>query len=205
MTAPTHRVFAVGWVLIGNMILYSLNVSPINYYISMIIMLQIGKYGALFPDIDHSWQNVKEKTAPNFIINNIIHLTGGKHRSWQTHSLDIAILSTIIGYNIPIYLYNIQKIDSLNREILSIVIIGFCIGWLSHLFSDMLTSAGVRITAFSKRKIALVPKQLFGLRFNTGNQWEGFVYQSIKILNLVIGIIAIAYPLLRPYIILSIN
>lgn len=205
MTAPTHRVFAVGWVLIGNMILYSLNVSPINYYISMIIMLQIGKYGALFPDIDHSWQNVKEKTAPNFIINKIIHLTGGKHRSWQTHSLDIVILSTIIGYNIPIYLYNTQKIDSLNREILSIVIIGFCTGWLSHLFSDMLTSAGVRITAFSKRKIALVPKQLFGLRFNTGNQWEGFVYQSIKILNLVIGIIAIAYPLLRPYIILSIN
>lgn len=205
MTAPTHRVFAVGWVLIGNMILYSLNVSPINYYISMIIMLQIGKYGALFPDIDHSWQNVKEKTAPNFIINKIIHLTGGKHRSWQTHSLDIAILSTIIGYNIPIYLYNIQKIDSLNREILSIVIIGFCIGWLSHLFSDMLTLAGVRITAFSKRKIALVPKQLFRLRFNTGNQWEGFVYQSIKILNLVIGIIAIAYPLIRPYIILSIN
>lgn len=196
MTYATHRVFAVGWVLLGGMLLYNLGVTQVNYYLAMIIMLQAGKYGALFPDIDHSWENVKEKTVPNLIINKIIHLTGGKHRSWQTHSIDIALIVSLISCKLPNYLYEKQILTLVNKEVLSILMIGFSIGWLSHIVSDMLTSTGVRITFLNKKKIALVPKQLFGLRFNTGHQWEGFVYSVTKGLNIVIGIAAILYPYL---------
>lgn len=196
MTFQTHRVFAIGWVVIGNILLHNTGVTHINYYISLIIMLQIGKYGALFPDIDHNWQNVKEKTAPNYIINKLIHLTGGKHRSWQTHSIDIALLITFLAYTLPIKLLQFGIINEVNKEVLTIVLFGFSIGWLSHLFSDMLTSAGVRLLCFNKKKIALVPKQFMGLRFNTGNEWENFVYQVTRKINIPIGLLAIAYPLI---------
>jgi membrane-bound metal-dependent hydrolase YbcI (DUF457 family) len=167
--------------------------TEVNYYLAMIIMLQFGKYGALFPDIDHSWQNVKEKTVPNMIVNKLIHLTGGKHRSWQTHSIDIALVVTVISFTLPDILLKNGLITEVNMEVLGLVLVGFSLGWLSHLFSDMLTSAGVRVLCYSKKKVALVPKELFGIRFNTGHDWENWVYKVTRVLNVFIGIISILY------------
>lgn len=194
MTFPTHRAFAIGWVLLGSMFLYANGMTEINYFLAMIIMLQIGKYGALFPDIDHNWKNVKDKTVPNWVINKIIHITGGKHRSWQTHSLDIALVFTFFSATLPQTLLEMGKISEVNEEVLKIVMLSFSLGWLSHLFSDMLTSAGVRLLFWKNKKIALVPKELFGIRFNTGNEWENFVYKTTKVINFIIGLIAILYP-----------
>ena len=123
MTFPTHRAFAIGWVLIGNLMLYINGMTEINYYLALVIMLQIGKYGALFPDIDHLWQNVKEKTVSNFIINKLIHLTGGKHRSWQTHSIDIVAVVTFLSFTLPNWLYKTERISKVNMEVLSIILI----------------------------------------------------------------------------------
>lgn len=194
MTYPTHRAFAVCWVLLGNIVLYNLGMTEINYYLALIVMLQIGKYGALFPDIDHKWEYVKDKTLVNKIINKFIHATGGKHRSWQTHSIDIALICTVVSYILPKGLYDRGIINPVNKELLHIVMVGFCLGWLSHLFSDMLTSAGVRITHVTDIKVALVPKSIGKLRFNTGNEWEQFVLRVTRILNIGIGIISIIYP-----------
>lgn len=197
MTYQTHRAFAVGWVMIGNIILYSKGLTEINYYLALIIMLQLGKCGALFPDVDHNWNNVKEKTMPNLIINKIIHLTGGKHRSWQTHSIDITAIFTVVAFILPNKLYEQQILTEVNREVLSIILIGFSMGWISHLFSDMLTSSGVYLFCFNKRKFALVPKKLFGIKFKTGEEWEQFVFSLTRILNMVIGIACLVYPVLQ--------
>ena len=59
----------------------------------------------------------------------------------------------------------------------------------------MFTSAGVRLICFSKFKVALVPKQLGKLKFNTGNEWEQFCFKSTRIINFGLGIISILYPL----------
>ena len=197
MTYQTHRAFAVGWVMIGNLILYSKGLTEINYYLALIIMLQVGKCGALFPDVDHSWNNVKEKTMPNLIVNKLIHLTGGKHRSWQTHSIDIVAIFTVIAFMLPTKLYELGKITTVNREVLSIILIGFSMGWISHIFSDMLTSAGVRLFCVSRSKVALVPKQLFGMKFKTGEDWEKFVFSLTRMLNIVIGLACLVYPVIE--------
>ena len=89
MTYPTHRQYAICFAFLTSMLVYKYSLSEINYYLALPIILMASKYGALFPDLDHIWQNVKEKTVPNWIINKLIHITGGKHRSWQTHSIDI--------------------------------------------------------------------------------------------------------------------
>ena len=73
MTYRTHREFAVCFVIIANFLVYKLHLSQTGYYVNLIVMLVCGKQGALFPDVDHIWQNVKEKTTINFVINKIIH------------------------------------------------------------------------------------------------------------------------------------
>lgn len=199
MTYATHKSFAVGWMLLANVALYEMGATEINYYLSMIIMLEFGKAGALFPDVDHHWNNVKEKNVPNFIVNKLIHCTGGRHRSWQTHSLDIGIVASILAFLVPYHLYCDGYIDVISKEVLSIVMVGFCMGWISHLVSDMLTYVGIRLLCFRNKRFALVPKQLFGIKFKTGEEWEKTVYKISRYCNIIIGIFVILYPKIRVY------
>lgn len=194
MTGPTHKAYSVTFAFITAMLFYKLGVTEINYYFALIILLMSSKHGAKFPDVDHHWKNVGDKTVPNKIINTIIRATGGKHRSWQTHSWDICLVFTIASYQIPRALYNTGKISNVNKEVMNIILLGFASGWISHMISDMLTSAGVQVLCFSKKKIALVPKSIGKLRFNTGNEWEAFNYKTIKIINIILGLTCLIYP-----------
>ena len=103
MTAPTHRQYSICFALIANMLLYIYGITEINYYLALPIMLMASRSGALFPDVDHNWQNVKDKTVVNWFINKLIHITGGKHRSWQTHSIDIVVIFCFLSYILPNY------------------------------------------------------------------------------------------------------
>ena len=194
MTGPTHKQYAICFAFIANALLYVYGVTEINYYLSLPIMLLLGKHGALFPDIDHTWKNVKEKTIPNKIINTLIHITGGKHRSWQTHSIDIVCWFLLASYFLPNFLYQKGLVSLTNKEVLSIIMLGSSSGWVSHILSDMLTSAGVKLFCFSKFKVALVPKNIGKLRFNTGNEWESFCYKTTKQINIILGMACLLFP-----------
>lgn len=196
MTGPTHKQYSVCFACLTMMLFYRLGITEINYYLALIIVMMTSKVGALFPDLDHDWSNIGNKTVPNKIINTLIHITGGKHRSWQTHSIDICTWFIIIAYFLPRYLYNKGFLSVINKEVLSILMLGFASGWISHLASDMLTSAGVRLICFINKKVRLVPKKIGSLRFNTGHEWEAFNYKVIKILNVFLGIICMIYPLI---------
>lgn len=191
MTAATHRRFSVCFALIGAMFI---EFSSVNYYLSLIILLAFSRTGGLFPDVDHQWSKVKEKTVFNWIVNKFIHLTKGHHRSWQTHSWDIVIVFVAISFMLPTWLLNEGIINAIDKEILTLVLCGFSLGWLSHLFSDMLNHVGVRIVCWSNKKVKFVPKQLFGMKFTTGDDWEIFVNKFQKYLNFVIGIMVLIYP-----------
>lgn len=196
MTGPTHRQYSISFACLAAMLIFKLGISEINYYFALPILLMASKSGALFPDVDHNWENVHDKTVINKIINTLIHVTKGKHRSWQTHSIDICLWSTFLGYLIPLRLYNVGILSSTNKEVITLLLLGFNSGWISHLFSDMLTSAGVRLFFFSKFKVKLVPKKIGKLKFNTGEQWENFNYKVMKIINKVLGVVCIMYPLI---------
>ena len=194
MTGPTHKKYCILFAFIATIVLYELNITHINYYLVLIIVLAISKTGALFPDVDHTWSNVHDKTVPNKIINTIIHMTGGKHRSWQTHSIDICAVFTLASYILPHKLHEYGILSALNTEVMCIIMLAFASGWISHLFSDMLTSAGVRIVCFSKVILRLVPKKIGNFRFNTGNEWEKFNFNVIDKINKVAGFICVIYP-----------
>lgn len=194
MTGPTHRQYSVLFACLTLMLFYSFNVIDIEYYVMIPTVLAISKAGALFPDVDHDWHNVHDKTVTNKIINIIIHATGGKHRSWQTHSIDICLWFTLISYIAPVVLRDNGIINQASYGVLSLTLLSFASGWISHLFADMMTSAGVRIFCFWKFKPRLVPKKLGNFRFNTGHEWEKFNYTAVKILNIPLGIIVLIYP-----------
>lgn len=197
MTYPTHRQYAISFSFITAMLIYKLSISQVNYYLALEIIILTAKYGALFPDIDHNWANVKEKTVPNWIINKLIHITGGKHRSWQTHSIDILVISSVIVLSLPSILYNKQYITEVNKEIATIILVGFFSGWVSHLIADMMTSAGVRLFCWNKKLIIkLVPKSIGKLKFNTGNEWEDFVFKTVKLINIGLGLACLLYPII---------
>lgn len=154
MTYRTHKEFAIGFVLLANMLFYTFNITDTNYFVCMIVMYLAGRQGALFPDVDHFWKNVKEKTPVNWVINKIIHITGGKHRSRHTHSWDICLVSWLVA----IYLNN-KYLTGNSQAMMFILILGFWCGWISHLISDMLTSDGVYLFCWRKKRTAIVPKQ----------------------------------------------
>ena len=180
--------------IVGCMYMYTKGMQNINYYLALIITIQFSKLGGLFPDVDHHWQNVKDKNAVNWVINKLIHITGGKHRSWQTHSIDITILYTILSFILPNMLLEKQIIGAVDKEILGVIMVGFALGWLSHIIADMLNGTGVRLVCWNKKHVALVPHSLLGLKFKTGESWEGFVSTTTQVLNIIVGIISIMYP-----------
>lgn len=193
MTAPTHRRFGICFALLGALFL---NLTSINYYLMVILLYTFSQVGAKFPDVDHHWQNVKDKTVVNWFINKFIRLTGGKHRSWHTHSIDIALVSTLIGFLLTDLAYDLKFISLVDRELIVAIWLGFCLGWLSHLFADMLNYAGVRLTCFSNKKVRLVPKNLFSMRFKTGEEWETYVELFQKYVNIILGFVVLIYPLI---------
>lgn len=195
MTGPTHKQYSVSLAYLTVILIYMLDMTQINYYLALMIVLMISKLGALFPDLDHDWSNIGNKTVTTKVINTLIHVTGGKHRSWQTHSIDICAVFTVGAYLLPRYLYSKSILSEIDKEVLSILMIGFASGWISHMFSDMLTSAGVRVVFFINKKVSLVPKKIGSLKFNTGHEWEAFNYKFIKLLNILLGIVCITYPL----------
>lgn len=195
MTGPTHKQYSVSLAYLTVILIYMLDMTQINYYLALMIVLMTSKLGALFPDLDHDWSNIGNKTVTTKVINTLIHVTGGKHRSWQTHSIDICAIFTVGAYLLPRYLYSKCILSEIDKEVLSILMIGFASGWISHMFSDMLTSAGVRVVFFINKKVSLVPKKIGSLKFNTGHEWEAFNYKFIKLLNILLGIVCITYPL----------
>jgi membrane-bound metal-dependent hydrolase YbcI (DUF457 family) len=206
MTGPTHRQYSICFAALTIMLLYMIGMTTlsltegVNYYFTIPIILMSAKSGALFPDVDHYWENVHDKTVVNKIINVIIHATGGKHRSWQTHSIDICTVFTTASCIVPNEMYKRGLMSDVNKQIITILLLGFASGWISHLFSDMLTSAGVKVFFFLKFKIKLVPKKIFNFRFNTGGDWEKFNFKVVRLINIILGICCLAYPVLSEYI-----
>lgn len=200
MTGPTHKQYSICFAYLTAILFFNLGITHINYYLALPIILATSKSGALFPDVDHTWKNVHDKTTINRIINFIIHATKGKHRSWQTHSIDICLVFTILSYTIPNKLCNNGSISEVNKEVMILLALGFASGWISHLFSDMLTSAGVRLFCWNDKIIVkLVPKKIGKLRFNTGNEWEAFNIKVMMKINKVLGVISVAYPIVLKY------
>jgi len=196
LTKVTHKQYSICFAYIAAIMMLDTGANRVNYYLSLPILLMAAEFGGKFPDLDHSWNNIADKTVVNRLINILIHVTKGSHRSWQTHSWDICIAFTSIALILPDKLYEHWIIKVVDMEIMSLMLVGFACGWVSHLFSDMLTPEGVRIFCWLKFKLKFVPKRIWRLKFNTGTDWEWFNHTVMRYANIALSILCIAYPIL---------
>ncbi|GHU92671.1 hypothetical protein FACS1894208_00240 [Clostridia bacterium] len=183
MTGPTHRAFSVTFALCGSVALTHFGMSEVNPLVAAPVLLMAARYGALLPDVDHHWDSVSDKTFPNRVINGFINITGGTHRSWQTHSWDIYLLFLAIALFFPREV--LDPLGTPTVSVLYMLVYGVLLGWGSHLFSDMLTPQGVRLVCWRKFKLRLVPKIHM---FATNSAWEDICFKVMKFVNVFVGI-----------------
>jgi membrane-bound metal-dependent hydrolase YbcI (DUF457 family) len=188
MTGPTHRAFSVTFALGGAVVLTHFGLSEVNPLVAAPVLLMASRYGALLPDVDHHWDSVADKTVPNRIINGFIHLTGGSHRSWQTHSWDIYLVILAVVLLFPADM--LAPLGVATLSVFNALVYGVMLGWASHLFSDMLTPKGVRLVCWSKFTLHLVPKWAM---FATGSRWEDICAKVVKFINVFAGLAYIAW------------
>lgn len=184
MTGVTHKEYSVTFGLIAMIIIGVFGLNEVNILIQTPIILLFSKLGAKFPDLDIELGE-KECTFLEKLINRLIYFTGGKHRSWQTHSWDICLIFCLASIITPKILY-IHYVTEVEMEILTIMLVGFSIGWVSHLFSDMLTPAGVRVLFWWRYKIRFVPKKFMWQEFRTGSNWEILNRKVVKLINIAL-------------------
>lgn len=166
-------------------------VNYLNFLMMMAVCAEFCKEGTLFPDLDHAWVNLKEKTVVTKLVNILIHLTGGKHRSRQTHSLDICVACTAAYFYISIRFLS----GTFAYPLWLMAGVGFFSGWLTHLFADMLTGDGIYILCWQKKRVSFVPKSFLFVKFNTGGAWEDFVFKIATFFEWLFCALACIYPI----------
>lgn len=173
MNNKTHKIGGVCSGLIASTLLFSNNFG-VEGLLSSALIVSGATIGSLAPDVDHP----ESKVGRKFILKPIsifINKVFG-HRT-ITHSVVMSIFMTII------LLSSTLLFTGISNFIYSNIIIGFCVGWFSHLLLDLLTVKGIPVFyPFIKKKYNL-------LRFKT-NKDEEFV--SILVI-LITGISMVAY------------
>lgn len=141
----------------------------VNPFVQLLIMFPAASWGSTAPDLDIPKSNVKERTPLNTAVGAFLHMTGAKHRSWQTHCLAITGGVAVLA---PALLekYGAVHLGALDLELLRLIVYGLCTGIFSHLILDALTPEGIHLVP--NVKIHLVPGLPF---FRTGGLWEKFV------------------------------
>lgn len=118
----------------------------------------------------------------------LIKMLACSHRSWQTHSIEVLAVA--------LYFYiKLQSLPlTLNNVILLLVSSGFLLGFISHIFLDLLTMDGIPsitlslLTGGKLKKIRLVPHTHF---FGTGTKYEDFVRATLAVFALLLFIFLI--------------
>lgn len=230
MTKETHRLGGMLCSAVGFIVLKENNLllPDVNQGLQWLVMYPFCYWGSTASDLDHHWQSCPSRDYASYLVNKALHIgrpiqkaidksnsptlkknafyklasiLNAKHRSWQTHS-DLTLISMIYALN----RLSESSIGGLSAEgsILSLVLMGLCLGIFAHLVLDIMTPEGihflflklinklfslVHINLEFPEKIHLVPKHQF---FATGGQdgkkyspWESFVQKLLKILTVV--------------------
>lgn len=197
MCKKTHAEFAQGFAILSCILFDILFPNFVHFYILAILTTIIANKFAKFQDYDQNWNVVSEKTTLSRIINKIVVITGGTHRSKQTHALDLVLCRYALSFYLVTVAGQTGVLSLFEVNLVRVMLFGAFSGELSHLIADMFNGDGIWLSIFSKKKTAIVPKKIGKFRFNTGGAWEKFFYLVCYKFNRVLEVIAVLYPVLK--------
>ena len=223
MTGETHRQGGMLCSIVGFTILQHkgllLPADNLNLCLQWLIIYPFCMWGSVASDLDHHWESCPSKSYPDRIVNTALHITkpiqkslektnqtkgplykvaklfNASHRSWQTHS-DLTLFFMLWLINL-VTSGGIKGFSAIDTSICSLILMGICLGILTHFILDVLTPDGVWLCGFVvlnkllkkinprihlPEKLHFVPKSHF---FATGGQWELFVRRVLKILTYI--------------------
>lgn len=160
-------------------------IPDVNPYIQLLVMYPASSWGATAPDLDHHWGSVKEKTPFNMLVHKILHLTDPSHRSWQTHSILVTGGLCALLYSLVMWgdrIWGTGSLGSFDWIIVRLITVGMLVGVASHLFLDMMSTAGIWSYP-GGFKLRIVPATPF---FATDSKWETFVYYACIITTVLV-------------------
>ncbi len=231
MTGKTHRQGGMLVSIIGFAVLkeQGLLLPDVNIGLQWLIMYPFCYWGSTASDLDHHWDSCPSKDYPSWAINKALHLTApieeafdatltkgqkdrnviykvsrlfnAHHRSWQTHS-DLTLI--VMLYLLDCVSHGrFATLGAVDTSILTLILMGICIGIVAHFLLDMITPDGivsvvgttanaifkkVKLPIHLPERIRLVPRTQF---FATGGKWE----QIIQILLKIGTVVSIGYML----------
>lgn len=223
MMGKTHR--QLGAMVAMSWFLYLKSVGGLDPGISnvaeLVTMYGASYYGAVFPDVDQVGEASPVSDPLSILINKTIHLTSpirrrmrdmkkdkgfiykvlglldARHRSWQTHS------------EVPLLLLWLAT-TFIRGGLVGVMVLGFALGYLSHVVGDLLSVGGWNILSFKvmnkvlKReilpeKIRLVPKTKF---FVTDGAFEHGAFRVAVVVNYVLALVIVGWAVRDLYLML---
>ena len=221
MTGKTHRQGGMLVSIIGFALLKEKGflLPDVNIGLQWLIMYPFCYWGSTASDLDHHWDSCPSKDYPSWVINKALHLTApiekafeetpigsqrdrnviykvskllnAHHRSWQTHS-DLTLI--VMLYLLECVLQGkFATLGAVDTSILSLVLMGICLGIIAHFLLDMITPDGIvsvvgktanmifkrfKLSIHVPERLRLVPRTQF---FATGGKWEQFIQFVLKI------------------------
>lgn len=223
MTGATHRQGGMLCSLVGFAILQhnGLLLPPDKLHLGLqwLLMYPFCMWGSIASDLDHHWESCPSKSYPDKVVNTALHITkpvqkslekvnqintpiykiaklfNAKHRSWQTHSdLTLVFMFWLLNF---VMSGRVKGFTAIDTSISSIILMGICLGIITHFILDVLTPDGVWLCGFVvlnrllrkinprihlPEKLHFVPKSHF---FATGNKWEEFIRKVLKVLTII--------------------
>lgn len=187
MIGKTHRAGGTLFAVVGFEVMrqHNMLIPDVNPYLQLAIMYPVSQWASTLPDLDHHWESVGGKSPVNWVIHKLLHLTQPKHRSWQTHSILVSggllfLLFTLVVLGNQMW----SGASELDWIIMRMLMVGFLLGYLSHLSLDLINPSGIHL--YPGKKIRLVPRTMF---FATGGTWETkIVYPLCMIISALVVI-----------------
>ena len=174
MLGKTHRAGGTAFSLVGFEIMrqQGMLVPDVNPLLQLAVLYPVAQWASTLPDLDHHWDSVGAKTPVNWVVHKLLHLSQPKHRSWQTHSLLVSggfifLLYMMVGLGNEVW----EGATGIDWAIARILLMGFILGYASHLFLDAINPSGIHL--YPGFKIRFVPRTPF---FATGGPWERLMY-----------------------------
>ncbi len=180
MTYKTHKTVA----LLASSVLF-IHVHKIELTVPMILLLAIiTVLGSSVPDLDTPSGKVWSKIPAGSLIGRIINpIFIGGHRHLSHSILGFGIFIALFGLLIkllPQYpmLSNLHSAD---------LMLAFSAGYLSHIFADLFTEAGVPLLFPMGYHFGIPPDPFKRVRIKTGRWFENLViYPAVNIALIVI-------------------
>jgi len=183
MIARTHDVGAVA-LLLTTVVWLELGQLPTATITACLIANQIG---ALLPDIDQASNQLWELLPADKIFSKFLNNFFGRHRT-LSHSLLGVFLIYSVGLWLLPKLFNPSFINPI------LVFWALMIGYVSHLFLDMLTEDGIPLLFPIKWKFGLPP--IKALRIKSGKWVEKYIIFPL-ILVYIVWFLATNWPILK--------